>query len=250
MLQVNYTTNIGDTNFANNQDALLVDEQIFSDVSFSDVKSLVLQKQKSIFCVADGISASSYSQEVSKLSLEYLLHYFKQDSFSIKKAIVAIQNKLENLALQKRHLQGASSTLAGVVLEQNKATLFNVGDSRVYLLRGKELSLLTNDHTQKYTMLQNNEIAKDEFENLSDIYNMLENYLVCGEFDELFVETQTITLQKDDLLFICTDGVSDSVDDATLYTYLADKNYKGLFLEVKKKKFDNFSYIAILNILR
>ena len=40
--------------------------------------------------MVDSISASKYSQVVSKLSLEYLLYYFKEDDCNIKKAIVAI----------------------------------------------------------------------------------------------------------------------------------------------------------------
>ena len=245
MLQINYTTNIGNKKFKNNQDSMLVDKQIFNDTSFKDIKSVSIQKQKTIFAVADGISASKYSQVVSGLNLEYLRESFSQDNFTIKKTIFDIQNKLENLSFQKRYLTGASTTLAGVVIDDNKATIFNVGDSRVYLLRDKTLSSLTNDHTQKYNMLKKNEISKDEFDNLSDIYNMLENYLVCGEFDDLFVETKTITLEKNDLLFICTDGVGDSIDDIQINSYLADEDYKGLFKIVKKTKLDNFSFIAI-----
>jgi protein phosphatase len=245
MLQINYTTNIGDEKFKNNQDSVLVDEYIFNDISFKDIKNLSLEKQKSIFAVADGISASRYSQVVSGLSLKYLREFFSQDNFIVKKAIFEIQNKLENLSFEKRYLQGASTTLAGVVIDDNKATIFNVGDSRVYILRDKILSSLTNDHTQKYNMLKNNEIYKDEFDNLSDIYNMLENYLVCGEFDELFVEIKKITLGENDLLFICTDGVSDSLDDVQINSYLVDEDYKGLFNIVKKTQLDNFSFIAI-----
>ena len=37
MLQINYTTNIGNKKFKNNQDSMLVDKQIFNDTSFKDI---------------------------------------------------------------------------------------------------------------------------------------------------------------------------------------------------------------------
>lgn len=80
---------------------------------------------------------------------------------------------------------------------------------------------------------------------------MLEGYLVCGELEDedLIIDTTKIDVKEDDLFFICSDGVTESIDDNELETIFKSSKLEifvnTLFNEVYKKEIDNFSFIAI-----
>lgn len=76
-------------------------------------------------------------------------------------------------------LNGMASTLAGVRLIGNAATIFNVGDSRAYLLTNGEscpqARLLTRDHGMLNDMIDDGEITSEQSENASSF--------MCGPTD-------------------------------------------------------------------
>ncbi|WP_200762492.1 PP2C family protein-serine/threonine phosphatase [Nitrosophilus alvini] len=247
-----YTTNIGSKKFSKNQDAILLHEKIICNTSLPGVAFKSFDKSSLLFAVADGVSAHRYSEFASCKVLNLLMEKFFKNS--IIKVIRDIQEELETLSIHSRKLNGASTTLAGVNVEHDKATIFHTGDSRVYLIRDKKLKLLTTDHTQANAMLKKGEITEEEFRNLSNIYSMLIGYLVYGENDNLPVDVTKIHFGYKDILLICTDGVNDSLNDNEIESIFKsdDLNTQAqtLFQKISQKEIDNFSFIIISNDLK
>ncbi|SFQ00766.1 PP2C family protein-serine/threonine phosphatase [Hydrogenimonas thermophila] len=252
MKECYFTTNIGSKKFPSNQDSLLIDKELICQTSMSTVSKKIIKENSAIFAVADGISSHKKSHIISCKVLEFLYEIFSSSNhFFPVKSIKKIQDRLENISLHSKELKGSATTLAGVYFADEKATIFHTGDSRVYLFRDKKLKPLTTDHTQAQRMLKSGEISRDEFESCSDLYKMLEGYLICGELEdeELIIDSTKIDVKEDDLFFICSDGVTESIDDKELETLFKSSKLETfvntLFNEVHKKEIDNFSFIAI-----
>jgi serine/threonine protein phosphatase PrpC len=95
----------------------------------------------------------------------------------------------------------------------------HVGDSRCYLLRGGELEQITRDHTMSAVMAEVGQMTADEARR-SPMRHALWNVL-GGRSDDLAVDVYKLTLEPDDKLLLCTDGLYDMVSDETLRQILA-----------------------------
>jgi protein phosphatase len=95
----------------------------------------------------------------------------------------------------------------------------HVGDSRAYLLRGGPLRRLTQDHTLAQAMadagtLSANELVKHQFR------HMLTRYL--GGQKPVKADVQQLRLQDADQVLLCTDGLTEMVDDADITAILRE----------------------------
>ncbi len=103
--------------------------------------------------VADGVSASQAGREAAETCVKGFLHdyYSTPDSWSVETAASRVLGALNRWLHGRGHAshgdaRGMVCTFSGVVIKNNRAYIFHVGDSRVYLLRDNDLDCLTRDH--------------------------------------------------------------------------------------------------------
>ncbi|HNY27595.1 MAG TPA: Stp1/IreP family PP2C-type Ser/Thr phosphatase [Candidatus Sumerlaeota bacterium] len=115
------------------------------------------------------------------------------------------------------HLQGMGTTFTGLWLKDGKAAIAHVGDSRLYLLRGTELRILTTDHSWVNEQLQRNLITEEEART-----HRWRNVITraIGNRLDLLVDMHLVPLQSDDRLLLCSDGLTNMVSDAEIGTAL------------------------------
>ena len=92
--------------------------------------------------------------------------------------------------------------------------LAHVGDSRAYLVRNGKLHLMTHDHTLLQELVDR-EVVRPEHAATHPFRHVLTRYL-GGDRDEIKAEVQRVTLADADQLLLCSDGLTDMVDDATI----------------------------------
>jgi protein phosphatase len=90
-----------------------------------------------------------------------------------------------------------------------RAFVAHVGDSRCYLLRNAELEQITVDHTMSEIMVQTGKMSREEARH-SPMSHALWNVL-GGCSDELSVDVYKLTLEREDLLLLCNDGLYNMV---------------------------------------
>lgn len=253
-MTVHYFTHIGQERFGHNQDAILIAGELHCDRSFVTVERSTLdEKSPYLFAVADGVSTHPKSHLASCKVLQYLYELWQnRQSFSPVTLLKQIQERFSNESLSRRDLHGASTTVAGVYLQDVRAKIFHVGDSRVYRLRNGRLERLTRDHTQLESMREDGEINDDEYRNAANVYHVLESYLVFGELDpnETRIDTKTVDLIKDDALLIVTDGVTNTIDDEKIEALLSNgENLENAAQRLKdavlESTDDNFSFVLV-----
>jgi PPM family protein phosphatase len=96
----------------------------------------------------------------------------------------------------------------------------HVGDSRAYLLRGKQLHRLTRDHTYAQLLVDIGELAPADVAT-SQHRHVLTNAL-GGASEEVHVDTDRAVLEDGDRVLLCSDGLTDLVDDETILQLLRD----------------------------
>lgn len=155
--------------------------------------------------VADGVGGHVGGQLASMLAKRALLNAAGEQD--IERALAAAHTAIVDEGALKPELQGMGTTIVLLQLSGNNAKIWWVGDSRAYLLRGRELKQLTVDHSYV-------EILRDKFK-LTDeqIRHHPQRHLVTQTLglNEPEPESLELELQHGDRLLLCSDGLSDDV---------------------------------------
>ena len=108
---------------------------------------------------------------------------------------------------------GMGSTIVAVLVEGNLFSLANVGDSRVYVIRGEAIQQLTNDHSLVMEQVRRGLITPEEAQK-SAIQNVLVRALGSEESVEPDLEDHEFT--PGDILLLCSDGLSRYVKESMI----------------------------------
>ena len=111
-------------------------------------------------------------------------------------------------------LQGMGTTLTVAYTVGVEAFIAHVGDSRAYLIRDGSIEQLTRDHTLANEVLEANMSFETDTQERK-MQHVLTNCL-GGSRDVDDVDTRQVTLNHGDYLLLCSDGLTDMVDDDTI----------------------------------
>ena len=180
-----------------------------------------LEKQinaRGLYIVCDGMGGHAAGEVASAMAVENLASYFKShwqdhlpDPETIRKGILLANNKIyqTNLDNSRSGSGRMGTTLVMVLVQNNKAAIAHVGDSRIYKFTRQEgVVQLTVDHEVGQREIQRGvepEVAyarPDAFQ-LTQALGPRKNELVHPDVN--FLE-----LNEDTLLLLCTDGLSDN----------------------------------------
>ncbi|BDR16044.1 bifunctional protein-serine/threonine kinase/phosphatase [Vibrio sp. STUT-A11] len=152
-----------------------------------------------VACIADGVSCSNQAQQASQTATTQFVtdYYATPSSWSIKRSVSELLTSLNSwLYTQgKDHLyhNGMVTTFSTIVIKSNTCHIFHVGDSRVYLYRDNNLTLLTRDH------------QRTNFGHQSYLTRAL------GMDEKVEIDFQTLSLEENDKLILTTDGVHETL---------------------------------------
>ena len=128
---------------------------------------------------------------------------------SIVSADLAIRREVES----DPALRGMGTTLTAVLLDEGRACVGHVGDSRAYLWRGGALRQLTRDHSVVARFLELGLLTPEQAES-HPLRNSLTNAL--GAVADLSVDAFEFEIETDDFMLLCSDGLTKLVSDAAI----------------------------------
>src|SRR4051812_47257485 len=115
-----------------------------------------------------------------------------------------------NFAIHKRSQEdprcsGMGATLTAAAITHDGVSLLQVGDSRGYVIRGGQIKLATKDQSLVQQLVDVGQISEQEAET-----HMFRNVILqaLGAQPELQPVTGRVRLFRDDLLLLCSDGLS------------------------------------------
>jgi serine/threonine protein phosphatase PrpC len=161
--------------------------------------------------VADGMGGHEGGQEASRIAVETIMEVFADTPDGDVQSLLALgfqiahERILEYATLHPK-LHGMGTTATAIAFRGNQLYYAHVGDSRLYLVRGTNISRLTHDHSYVGRLVQNGVISAEEAE-IHPQRHILTAALGAGA--ELWPETSqhAIKLQNGDVLILCTDGL-------------------------------------------
>lgn len=236
-----------------NEDAVLLNTKVCqgSIREFGEVDASEL----CYFAVADGVSSGNLPRMASRRLLEILQSHLAVASAttSLSKLLHQVQKTYAALETNAE-FRGMASTLVGVRLAGRTATIFNVGDSRAYLLTacidGSQARLLSRDHNVLTDMLADGEITPDQASNAASFLRSLTSqFMVDAEFDGLNVHTTTHVLHPGERLLLCSDGLNEVLSDARIAELFVSNSADDLLNACKAARraggTDDFSVIVL-----
>lgn len=111
-----------------------------------------------------------------------------------------------------------ATTVVLARFESEGIRIAHVGDSRAYLLRDQQLQQLTDDHSLVAELYRHGKIGREEMDS-----HPQRNIITQAVGLEIEVEPGCMELTPcpDDLLLLCSDGLSSMLDDETIRAILA-----------------------------
>jgi protein phosphatase len=158
------------------------------------------------------------------LSMDYTSSDAKAWPFEYDFTLDRDQNRIMNAArLANRRIwetckkrtdcQGMGTTLSALICSSGRATIGNIGDSRVYVFRGRRLRLLTRDDAVVADLVEAGKITADEAR-LHPLRNVLTSAL--GRHEDVAVQLVQLNLKTGDRLLLCSDGVHGPIDQSVI----------------------------------
>lgn len=192
----------------NNEDALLADDQ-------------------AKFClVADGMGGAAAGETASQIFVQTTGEIFnKQLVTSSQDALERVQNSflsandriLEHVEAVPQH-QGMGCTAEILAFWEDTFVVGHIGDSRTYRLRGHHLKQLTKDHSLVQDQLDQGIITLEQARS-----HAMRNVILraVGVRPSLEVDTLQGSVSAGDLFMLCSDGLTDMVEDQVIASVLA-----------------------------
>ena len=177
------------------------------------------QRRGHLFLVADGMGAHAAGELASKLAVDTVtLSYFKvPDSNApdaLRQSVVAANHKIHTTGEENIDFKGMGTTCSALLVLPQGAVAAQVGDSRVYRLRGNRLEQLSRDHSLVWEMMVNSRLAEHELPAYVP-KNIITRSL--GPSADVQVDLEgPFPLAVGDKFLVCSDGLSGQVTDDEL----------------------------------
>ena len=193
-----------------------------------------------LYIVADGTGGQEGGQTASSMAAAIISEHYYDDTSpdlgeSLRTAISTAHSALYELARTVSSWTEMSTTIVAAVVHEGTLYVAYVGDSRAYLVRDGKARLLTRDHIW----------LKDD-----ENYGALMRWLGGAGKAMAEVDLLTETLRDNDTVILCSDGLTDVVDNtdiATLASESAPKAASKRLVEMANRRGtgDNVSVAAI-----
>jgi len=196
--------------------------------------AFILKPEVGFCSVADGIGGASAGEVASRIFIESACEMFlslREQSEggvveAIKKTFWSANEKIRNCKKENPHYKGMGCTAELMAWFNYRITLGHVGDSRAYLYRAGDLRQITRDHTFIQDQVDKKLINPSEAKK-----HPLRNVILraVGEKDSLEVDVIRGMSKPDDIYLLCSDGLTEMVDDTVI------KDVLSLSLSLSKK---------------
>jgi protein phosphatase len=186
-------------------------------VSPSDEEAAL--REGSLALVADGMGGHAAGEVASALAVDVIRRVYYDLDAAVPKALAsafaAANRVIFEYAAANPHCSGMGTTATALAFRGDQVWLAHVGDSRAYLLRNGSLSQLSKDQTLAARLIREGVLTREEAAT-SPVQNVILQAL--GTTPEISPQMwkKGMPLMPDDVLILCSDGLSNMVADADI----------------------------------
>jgi PPM family protein phosphatase len=202
--------------------------------------SLFVNADQNLFVVADGMGGHAAGEVASKVAVDSINEFvcltggdeeitwpfgldenMSYDANRLKTAVRYANRKVLEATKEKAEYEGMATTVAAVLVDGETAIIAHVGDSRVYLASDALLTQLTSDHSWVNEQLQSGIISPEQART-HPLRNVVTRAL--GGRADLQVDMAAHDLKAEDMLLLCSDGLTTMVPDEHIARLLNDND--------------------------
>lgn len=190
-----------------------------------------------LLVVADGVGGSLGGEEASAIAIDsvetYVLETIKwfahcqskdEDQLlrDFRHALGHAHGRIQAEAAGRPDLRGMGTTLTLGYSLNEELFIAHVGDSRCYLFRDRSLYRLTQDHTLVEEMVRRGTLKPEEA--ASHRWRHVITSTVGGDSPQVRIDVHRLHLQPDDLVLICSDGLTEMVSAEQIAQLLVEES--------------------------
>jgi len=251
IIKVFYFTHNGNYR-KNNEDSLLIHDSVVQTKQMKTFKYLIINQKYPLFAVADGMGGHDKGEIASYTVLESLSNFKNNihSSKDIKSEIIRAKNILNEKAISMNS-PGLGTTLCGIYFKNKKALVYNVGDSRAYLLSASKMERITEDHSEVFELYKKNNITEEELR-VHKRKNILTSAIVGDLTNKKpLIYEKELKLTIGSTFLLCTDGLWEGIPHDMFNQFLEKNRSEESFcnqlitFSLKYSGLDNISFILI-----
>lgn len=174
-----------------------------------------------VFLVADGMGGHEAGDVASRVVVDECAVLVGRTSVTIED----VQDCLERAVARMHDILGGRSggaTVAGAAVATHEGApywlVFNIGDSRVYRLSTEGFAQVSVDHSVVQELLDSGRLSEDDAVTHADRHVVTRALATDSSFEP---DYWLIPVAPEDRLLVCSDGLTDELDDAALHRILS-----------------------------
>lgn len=209
--------------------AFITDPGKIRDHNEDSVSIVLNQNQEYLLVVADGMGGHKNGEVASSIVVSHIEKRFKEvekvgnkeEAIELIRQIVSEANVLlYQYTVQNPESKGMGTTLVLALLTKDFLLFGNIGDSSGYVFKNQKLYKMTVDHTLVNLLVRSGELTEEEAKD-----HPRKNVLMRALGAQTTVEMDIFDVESDvDGIFLCSDGLTNMLDDEQIARVLNDGN--------------------------
>lgn len=206
-----------------------------------------------LYIVADGMGGHNAGDFASKYTVETVVREvstsIEKKPFRILGKAIRVANELIRArAREDMSMYGMGTTIVAASISDHQLMVANVGDSRLYIFNSEGIRQITRDHSLVEEMVRMGGMAPEAARNHPD-KNIITR--AVGARDSVEVDFFTEDLSENDIVLMCSDGLTNMLRDEEIAQILAenisleDKTNKLIDIANENGGKDNIAVILI-----
>jgi protein phosphatase len=174
---------------------------------------------------AEGALASSEAVKAIKERITER-YYGGMTDLSVRTLIISsieyANKQIYDLSLTNEKYEGMGTTVVAAIVSENFVYIAHAGDSRAYMISDGKPTQLTKDHSVVQRMIENGEITPEEAESHPSKHIITR---AMGVDSDIKVDFCQEPFDEDDILLLCSDGLTNYVDNSAVTELTEDGCY-------------------------
>ena len=177
---------------------------------------------RGLFIVVDGVGGQAAGGKAADLAMRMLRARLERETGPVanrvREAITVANNEIRRVAALRPEWRGMACVLTVAVVEEGRAIVGHVGDTRLYKLRKGRIDKVTRDHSPVGEREDAHEISEVEamrHPRRNEVYRDVGSE-AHEPLDPDFIDLHEIPFEPDAALLLCSDGLTDLIDSTTI----------------------------------
>lgn len=201
--------------------------------------------------VADGMGGHKAGNHASQLAVQIIREVIETASnpseSNLEQAFLEANKAIFKVASENADYAGMGTTATALLIVEGNGWMAHVGDSRMYRLRNKQLSQLSQDHTLVANMVRNGIITGEQAKVHPD-RNVLDRAM--GTHQRLEIMHMPIDVALGDIFMLCSDGLHDLVSHEEIQESLINYSPQAscsFLVDLARRRggYDNISVVSM-----